>query len=156
MRVAKKPVGRPEKTDSDGNPVLTKVINVNVPIKLVQFLKDSGINRSELFSKVAASLYAKEICDVCYTKLEGTMVGLNCPACATKYWERTKGLKTFWKAFNDCPNCGESYSHENLYLPSKEGLHGCHKCGIKPKEKALKLINDLADKVGLGGDDGDL
>ena len=130
MGVVKKRVGRPEKTDSEGKRIVTKVVNVNAPVKFLEFLKENGVNRSELFTKVAASYYAKEICDVCYSKLNKTIVGISCPECATQYWNRTKVMKTFWKAFNDCPDCGESYSHENLFAKTKQGLDGCKKCGV--------------------------
>jgi len=123
-------VGRPEKTDSEGNRIITKVVNVNAPVKFLEFLKDNGVNRSELFTKVAASYYHKEICNVCYSKLEHTGVGAYCQPCGSQYWARTESTKTFWKYFNDCPNCKESYSHENLFAQTKQGLSGCQKCGI--------------------------
>ena len=126
----KKRVGRPEKTDSEGKRIITKVVNVNAPVKFLEFLKENGVNRSELFTKVAASYYAKEICNVCYSKLESTGVGAYCQPCGTQYWQRTKSSKTFWKVFNDCPNCEESYSHENLFAQTKQGLNGCQKCGV--------------------------
>ena len=107
-----------------------KVVNVNAPVKFLEFLKDNGVNRSELFTKVAASYYRKEICNVCYSKLELTGVGAYCQPCGTRYWQRTKSTKTFWKSFNDCPNCDESYSHENLFAQTKQGLNGCQKCGV--------------------------
>ena len=126
----KKRVGRPEKTDSEGNPILTKVINVNVPIKLVEFLKEKGVNRSEMFTKVATWLHHDQICDTCFSKLESTGVGGYCQPCGTRYWTRTKSTKTFWKYFNLCPNCEESYNYENLFAQTKQGLDGCQKCGV--------------------------
>jgi len=130
VSVDKKKVGRPEKTDSEGNTIITKVVGVNAPIKFLEFLKENGVNRSELFTKVAASYYAKEICNVCYSKLNSTDVGVYCEPCGTQYWQKTKSLKTFWKSFNNCPNCNESYSYENLFAQSKQGLDGCQICGV--------------------------
>ena len=75
MGVVKKRVGRPEKTDSEGKRIVTKVGNVNAPVKFLEFLKATGVNRSELFTKVAASYYEGQICQICYTKLHGTIVG---------------------------------------------------------------------------------
>ena len=126
----KKPVGRPEKTDSEGNPIITKVVGVNAPIKFLEYLKANGVNRSELFTKVAASYYDKEICNICYGKLEKTKVGAHCPDCSAGYYQSTGELRTIWKSFNDCPNCSESYSHENLFAPTKQGLDGCQICGV--------------------------
>ena len=126
-----KRVGRPEKTDSDGNPILTKVINVNAPVRLIEYLKDNGVNRSELFSKVAASYYAKEICPECFDKLSNTTVGSHCETCGHNYWKRTRENKCIFRRFNDCPNCKEPYSYENLWAQSEQGLDGCQKCGVK-------------------------
>ena len=85
----RKQVGRPENTDSDGNRIVTKVINVNAPVKFIEFLKDNGINRSELFTKVAASFYKKEICNVCYSKLHKSPVGNSCDNCSHQYYLKT-------------------------------------------------------------------
>ena len=126
-----KRVGRPEKTDSEGNPILTKVVNVNAPVRLIEYLKDNGVNRSELFSKVAASYYAKEICPECFDTLHNTVVGAICNECTHQYWIRTKDSKTIFRQFYDCPNCKESYSYENLFNVSKQGLDGCQKCAVE-------------------------
>ena len=69
------------------------MVNVNAPVKFLEFLKDEGVNRSELFTKVAASYYRKEICNVCYSKLELTAVGAYCQPCGTRYWEKTNPPK---------------------------------------------------------------
>jgi len=126
----KKPVGRPEKTDSDGNVIITKVVGVNAPVKFLEFLKATGVNRSALFTKVAASYYEGEICQVCYTKLHRTIVGKHCPNCAAGHYRQTGETKTIWRSFNNCPDCGESYSHENLFAQTKQGLDGCQACGV--------------------------
>jgi len=130
VSVEKKRVGRPEKTDSEGNTIITKVVGVNAPIKLLEFLKENGVNRSELFTKIATSYYEGEICPQCYSKLETTIVGSHCPDCQSAYYKRTKDSKTFWRSFNNCPNCNESYSYENLFAQSKQGLDGCQICGV--------------------------
>jgi hypothetical protein len=126
----KRRVGRPEKTDSEGKRIITKVVNVNAPVKFLEFLKDNGVNRSELFTKVAASYYEGVICVLCYAKLDTTIVGSHCPDCAADYYKRTRETKTMWRSFNNCPNCNESYSYENLFRQSKQGLDGCQICGI--------------------------
>ena len=130
-----KRVGRPEKTDSDGNKIITKVINVNAPVKFIEFLKDNGINRSELFTKVASSFYHKEICNVCFSKLQETKIGKQCEECSRQYYAKTGSWETFWKQFYNCPECKEPYSHENTFEQTKQGLQGCTECqeGIQQK-----------------------
>ena len=145
MRESKKQVGRPEKTDSDGNRIVHKVINVNVPIKLVEFLKDEGINRSEMFTDVATRMFKKKICNVCYTKLRETKIGRQCEECAHQYYIKTNGLiETFWKHFYNCPECKEPYSHENTFALTKQGLQGCLECQ-ETKQERLD-INEFAPK----------
>jgi len=130
MTEKKKRVGRPEKTDSEGKRIITKVVNVNAPVKFLEFLKDNGVNRSELFTKVAASYYEGVICPLCYGKLDNTIVGSHCPDCAADYYRRTREQKTMWRSFHNCPDCNESYSYENLFAQTKQGLDGCQKCGV--------------------------
>jgi len=141
----RKQVGRPEKTDSDGNRIITKVINVNVPIKLIEFLKDEGINRSEMFTDVATSMFTKKICNICYTKLTETKIGRQCEECANQYRIKTNGLiETFWKHFYNCPDCQEPYSHENTFALTKQGLQGCLECQ-EIKQERLD-INEFTPK----------
>jgi len=135
----KRRVGRPEKTDSEGKRIITKVVNVNAPVKFLEFLKATGVNRSELFTKVAASYYEGQICQVCYTKLHKTIVGSHCPDCAAGYYRRTGDTQTQWRSFNNCPDCNESYSHENLFAQTKQGLDGCMACSA---ENGLNHIKD--------------
>ena len=140
----RKQVGRPEKTDSDGNKIITKVINVNAPVKFIEFLKDNGINRSELFTKVASEFYHKEICNVCYSKLYETKIGRQCEECAHQYYKKTGDVKSFWKQFYNCPECQEPYSHENTFAQTKQGLQGCTECQ-ETKQERLD-INEFAPK----------
>jgi len=144
MEIMSKPVGRPEKKDSDGNKIVTKVINVNAPVKFIEFLKDNGINRSELFTKVAASFYHKEICNVCFSKLYETKIGRQCEECAHQYYKKTGDVKSFWKQFYTCPECQAPYSHENTFALTKQGLQGCLECQ-ETKQERLD-INEFAPK----------
>ena len=144
MEEIRKPVGRPEKTDSDGNRIVTKVINVNVPIKLIEFLKDEGINRSEMFTDVATSMFKKKICNICYTKLTETKIGRQCEECAHQYYIKTNGLiETFWKHFYNCPDCQEPYSHENTFSLTKQGLQGCLECQETKQQKLSDPFEDI-------------
>ena len=55
-------VGRPSEIDGKGNVIEKKVVNINVPIKLIAFLKDKEINRSKLFTECVKKLYENKIC----------------------------------------------------------------------------------------------
>ena len=144
MAEIRKQVGRPEKTDSDGNRIVTKVINVNVPVKFIEFLKENGINRSALFTKVASSFYHKEICNVCFSKLQETKIGKQCEECCHQYYLKTGSIQTFWKQFYNCPECQEPYSHENTFALTKQGLQGCLECQETKQERID--INEFAPK----------
>jgi len=135
-----KQVGRPSKTDSTGNVIESKTINVNVPVKLVKYLKDLKVNRSQMFTKVVTDMHNGEICPSCYTRGENTPVGIQCVNCYENYYRRFKEIKTFWLKFHKClnPDCNEIYSHDNLFstfndpVDVKAGLtnpqKGCHAC----------------------------
>jgi len=135
-----KQVGRPAKTDSTGNIIESKTINVNVPVKLVEFLKDQKVNRSEMFTKVVTDMYNGLICPSCFSEGEDGPVGIQCVNCYENHFHRLKEIKTFWLKFHKClnPTCGEMYNHDNLFAtfndPNdvKSGLmapaKGCQTC----------------------------
>jgi len=135
-----KRVGRPAKTDSTGNVIESKTINVNVPVKLVEFLKDQKVNRSEMFTKVVTDMYDGKICPNCYSEGEIGPVGVQCITCYNNFYRRTGDTRTFWLKFNKClnPDCDEMYNHDNLFATyldpedEKSGLFnplkGCQTC----------------------------
>ena len=41
-------VGRPSEVDGNGEIIEKKVVNINVPVKLIAFLKEKEINRSKI------------------------------------------------------------------------------------------------------------
>ena len=135
-----KQVGRPAKTDSTGNIIESETINVNVPVKLVEFLKDQKVNRSEMFTKVVTDMYDGKICPSCYSKGETGPVGIQCVTCYNNYSRRTGETRTFWLRFHKClnPDCDKMYSHDNLFATYsdpkdvKSGLFnpvkGCQTC----------------------------
>lgn len=43
------------------------LINCTIPVKLRDFLKENGINRSALFREAALKMYEHEICPKCYS-----------------------------------------------------------------------------------------
>ena len=112
-------VGRPSEIDGSGEIVEKKVVNVNIPVKLIEFLKKKGINRSELFSKSIRKLYEKELCPKCYggEGVINTHVGIKCLPCS------------YWIALNPCPNCEAQYQpHYNMLKQFPDGKVGCEQC----------------------------
>jgi len=140
MASDQKRVGRPPKTDSTGNVIESKTINVNVPVKLVEFLNDQKVNRSEMFTKVVTDMYNGEICPSCYSAGVKSPVGIQCDTCYNNYFQKSGLQKTFWLKFFKCLNhdCDEMYNHDNLFSTFndpedvKSGLFnplkGCQTC----------------------------
>ena len=129
-----KQVGRPAKTDSTGNIIESKTINVNVPVMLVRFLKDHKVNRSEMFTKIVTDMYYGEICPNCYSKGEIGPVGIQCVTCYNNYAKRTGEVRTFWLKFHHClnPECDKMYSYDNLFATYND-----------PDDVALGLFNPV-------------
>lgn len=147
-----RPVGRPPETEPDGTIVAKSLVNVTIPTKLAQYLKDNGVNRSQLFTRIVTSLYIGEICPHCYgSEIRKTPVGCQCEHCDK------------WLSFNDCPNCSESYDLRKSigYLDNPKfnafandgDVYGCQKCitsrvkplrGSKPPKK--RVPKDKKDK----------
>ena len=55
-------VGRPPELDSNGDIVVKSLVNVTIPTKLANFLKEKGINRSRLFTDVVSKMFQEELC----------------------------------------------------------------------------------------------
>jgi len=121
-------VGRPPAVDKHGVVIQKSLVNVTIPSKLANFLKEKGINRSKLFTEVVKKMYEEELCPKCYGEnLISTAVGTWCNDC-----DGTLGRK--WIKLNDCKNCGDAYMPGyNMFAQSKK-LNGCENC-IPPKER---------------------
>jgi len=130
----KKQVGRPAKADSTGNIIESKTINVNVPVRLVEFLKETKVNRSEMFTNVVTNMYNGLICPRCYTKGDIGPVGVQCVTCSNNYSKRTGEIRTFWLKFHHClnPECDKMYSIDNLFATYND-----------PDDVALGLVNPV-------------
>jgi len=77
-------VGRPPAVDKHGVVIQKSLVNVTIPSKLANFLKEKGINRSKLFTDVVMKLYNEELCPKCYGEnLISTLVGTWCHDCVT-------------------------------------------------------------------------
>ena len=100
------------------------LVNCTIPVKLRDFLKDKGINRSELFRKAALRLIEGEICPYCYNnKVDNVPKGLICRDCDK------------WLKFNRCPLCKAKH---NLMSGVRDinGKIGCDAC---PEEEEKKI-----------------
>jgi len=112
-------VGRPAEVDRKGQPIEKKVININVPVNMVNFLKDYNINRSKLFTKIVCELYDQKICPKCFTyNIRDVPVGIQCNNCEA------------WLKMKPCPNCKESYDpYFNMFkYDEKTKTKGCQRC----------------------------
>jgi hypothetical protein len=117
-------VGRPPEVDSEGNPIQKSLVNVTIPSKLANFLKEKGINRSKLFTETVKKLYKKELCPRCYDQnIIQTPVGVKCEDCNQ------------WLTLNNCPNCSERYQPGYNMFSNSNDLIGCWSC--IPPEKRL-------------------
>ena len=105
-------VGRPPETEPDGTIVTKCLVNVTIPSKLAAFLKNAGINRSKLFTRIVTMLYLSEICRYCYsTNISETLTGSRCDDCDK------------WIMFKSCPNCGADYDmRKDIFNKQKRGL----------------------------------
>ena len=117
-------VGRPPAVDKHGVVIQKSLVNVTIPSKLANFLKEKGINRSKLFTDVVTRLYEEELCPRCYNdNLSTTPVGRYCIDC-----NHRTGMDTVWLKLNNCKNCGNKYQPGyNMFAQSKK-LNGCQDC----------------------------
>ena len=113
-------VGRPPELDSNGNIVVKSLVNVTIPTKLANFLKEKGINRSKLFTDVVSKMFENELCPKCYSdKIEENLICVKCREC-----ERV--IK-----FKHCENCKEQYNPPyNFFAQPKDKSFekGCFDC----------------------------
>ena len=122
-------VGRPPAVDKHGVVIQKSLVNVTIPTKLANFLKEKGINRSKLFTDCVKKLFEKELCPKCYgEKIETTVVGSYCYDC-----NKTghSGAPITWLTLNNCENCGQKYMPVyNMFAQPKDNsfLKGCFDC----------------------------
>jgi len=126
-------VGRPPEVDSEGNTVQKCLVNVTIPTKLANFLKEKGINRSKLFRDCVMKLYKGELCDKCYgDTIQKTKVGTYCRDC-----NGNPNNPITWLTLSDCKNCGNRFQPPyNMFAQRKDNKdEGCWDC-IPKKERA--------------------
>lgn len=111
-------VGRPSEVDGKGEVIEKKVVNVNIPVKLIKFLKEKNINRSKLFTEYVRKLYRMKICPKCYGA-----DGISKGACGIRCYECDIWIRMF-----NCENCGSQYQeHYNMFVQDGDTL-GCEDC----------------------------
>ena len=113
-------VGRPPELDSNGDIVVKSLVNVTIPTKLANFLKEKGINRSRLFTDVVSKLFEEELCPKCYsTKVEENQVRVYCRECDASI------------KYKHCENCQAKYQPPyNMFAQPKDKSFekGCWDC----------------------------
>jgi hypothetical protein len=116
-------VGRPPELDSNGDIVVKSLVNVTIPTKLANFLKEKGINRSRLFTDIVTRLFDEELCPGCYSEnLRTSKVGSWCHDC------NPTSVNKWLKLFN-CKNCKTKYQPPyNMFAQSKDIQQGCWDC----------------------------
>jgi len=121
-------VGRPPELDSKGDPIAKCLVNVTIPTKLRDYLRDNNINRSKLFTEVVKKKYKNEICDRCYdTNLNNLKMGIVCNDCS-----RRVRSGTYYTKFHNCSMCNEPYQNAfNLPIHVKGEYWGCQQCQEK-------------------------
>jgi len=123
-------VGRPPEKDSEGNPISKCLVNVTIPVKLRDFLKNQRppVNRSQLFTTIVKKMYDKEICSLCYgSNIRESIVGFCCEDC--EVLPTMKGRFDFWIYLKDCDNCNSEYQPPyNRFCQSKDIERGCYDC----------------------------
>ena len=127
-----RPVGRPPGTDKNGEIITRSTVNVTIPSKLAEFLKEQGENRSKLFTKAATELYESKICAVCYTKdVKNTPIGMRCDGPCGRYADRAGA---FFYKFHRCNKCNREFV-PGVIMPveQKDGINICEACNVNSK-----------------------
>lgn len=127
------PVGRPPEKDKNGETITRSTVNVTVPSRLIDFLKQEGINRSKLFTKAATELYEDKLCPVCFTKdVKDTPIGMRCDGACSRY-------RIFFFKFHQCTRCEKHYK-PGFRLPIwKEDGNICESCMLEEEGKYIPI-----------------
>ena len=132
-----RPVGRPPQKDKNGETITRSTVNVTIPSKLAEFLKEKGENRSKLFTIAATQLYEGEICAVCYTKdVKNTAIGMRCDGPCGRYSDRSGA---FFYKYHRCDHCNNQYKNGLLPVMLDDGLKTvCEECYKEKVDEYLK------------------
>lgn len=98
------------------------LVNCTIPVKLRDFLKENGINRSELFRKAALDMYEHQICPKCYSHdIIDSYKGKICRDCNK------------WLVQKACSNCDVLYTPDRHGTPYKDTII-CNDCFTTEQE----------------------
>lgn len=125
------PVGRPPQKDKNGEIITRSTVNVTIPSRLAEFLKEKGENRSKLFTMAATQLYEGEICSTCYTKdVKDTVIGMRCDGPCGRY-------STFFYKYHRCESCNLEFKSGRLPIELTNGSNVkviiCEPCNVNSK-----------------------
>ena len=110
------PAGRPPELDSNGNAIAKCLVNVTIPTKLRDFLRQHNINRSELLRTAALKLMEFKICPSCYSHdVKENLKGHKCNNCNK------------WLKFKRCELCEAAHTPTSKPT-SVDGKVGCDLC----------------------------
>jgi len=105
------------------------LVNCTIPVKLRDYLKEKGINRSELFRKAALQMYEHEVCSKCYgNEIADTYKGKFCRDC------------NHWLLVKRCLDCDELYSRERHGMEYENRII-CTNCFNKYDDKLNEFLN---------------
>jgi len=120
------PAGRPPEKDKNGETITRSTVNVTIPSKLAEFLKEKGINRSRLFTTAATQLYESEICSTCFTKdVKKTPIGMRCDGPCGRYADRSEA---FFYKYNRCLTCHKEFKNGKLPIMIDSEVLICEEC----------------------------
>jgi len=140
------PAGRPPELDSNGNAIAKCLVNVTIPTKLRDFLRQHDINRSELFRTAALKLKNLEICPHCYSHdINETHKGWQCGNSSdSNNWVKGHDSGTGncgrWLKYKRCELCEAAHAPESRVYALGDKV-GCDQCPeiIKQKEDNKKI-----------------
>jgi len=124
----KNPVGRPQKVDSDGQPIYRIPTSIYLDIRLKAWITKTAGNLSEWIEKMIRNAYENEYCFWCFDdNIKEVQHGWVC--CNERHRYRAgnsaPSLVLKWK---QCPNCDAWYNEMNMPTEMGEGRVIC--CGI--------------------------
>tara|TARA_R100000655_G_C2993586_1_gene193406 strand:+ start:1594 stop:1959 length:366 start_codon:yes stop_codon:yes gene_type:complete len=111
------------------------LINCTIPVKLRDFLKENGINRSQLFREAALKMYEHEICPKCYGyDIIDSYKGKICRDCNK------------WLVQKACPTCDVLYTPNLHGTPYKDKIV-CNECFKIAEKEVNDWYNEELSKV---------
>ena len=120
------------------------LINCTIPVKLRDFLKENGINRSALFREAALKMYEHKICPSCYSSnIADTYKGIICQDCSK------------WLLQKECPICKIPFTPtiNGNPAPNNPDVYLCNECWNIGAESLNDWFNTTLSKKLVGDKD---